>query len=134
MTTVLAYVAYFRKALVAAVGVGTSVLAANVLPARYALYVSTGLGIATAILTYVVPNVERVIEEWGDEGPVDGISASDLIAEYTAEHAHAAPELPAEAAPGSTPTSDTPQVFEQPETTEFQVSELLDALGHTRTP
>ncbi len=141
MTTALAYVAHFRKALVTAIGVATAILSMSVLPEQYATYVSTGIGIATAVLTYVVPNVEKAIEQWDDEEYPDyGIPASQLIEELEAEVAVPTveleaqvpvpgPELPAEVALEAPPTQDTPE-FVQPDTATYAVDELLDALGH----
>lgn len=45
-----------RKALVTLVGIASALLTANLLPAEWAPYVSTAVGILTIIATYQVPN------------------------------------------------------------------------------
>lgn len=125
---VLIWINTFRKALVSAVGIATAILSMSVLPEQYALYVSTGIGIATAILTYVIPNVVEVIEELEDsrhEPIVGGISATQLIEEWEAQHGDAGPEPVAEAVEEPTPT-------DYPATQEFSVEEALDALGYDK--
>lgn len=53
--------AQIRKALVAAVGILTTLLTANLLPDTWAHWVSTVIGVLTAVLTYAVPNVPAAI-------------------------------------------------------------------------
>jgi hypothetical protein len=49
-------IANARKAVVALLGVLTTLLAQNLLPGQVAAYVSTAAGIITVVLTYWVPN------------------------------------------------------------------------------
>jgi len=53
------YVARFRKGLVGFVGVASSLLSANLLPAEYAGYISVALGIATVLLNVLVANAPK---------------------------------------------------------------------------
>lgn len=49
-------IATVRKAVVTLVGVVSALLTANLLPAEWAPYISTAVGILTIIATYQVPN------------------------------------------------------------------------------
>jgi hypothetical protein len=51
-------IATVRKALVALVGVLTTVLTGNLLPEQAAGWVSSVVGVLTVVLTYWVPNAE----------------------------------------------------------------------------
>lgn len=108
MTTVLDFIDHMRKALVAAIGCASTIATMGAIPAPYDRYVALGVAIATAVLTYVIPNVEQAVRDNLPED-VAGIPASQLIAEHEAEQANAAPVEAAEAAEVPTPTEDTPQ-------------------------
>ena len=51
-------IATIRKAIVTLVGIVSALLTANLLPAEWAPYVSTAVGILTIIATYRVPNAD----------------------------------------------------------------------------
>lgn len=60
-------IATIRKAIVTLVGVMSALLTANLLPADWAPYVSTAVGILTIIATYQVPNATPTFSSGYDE-------------------------------------------------------------------
>lgn len=52
-------IATIRKALVALVGVLTTILTGNLLPEQAAGWVSSVVGVLTVVLTYWVPNADQ---------------------------------------------------------------------------
>lgn len=60
-------IATIRKALVTLIGIASALLTANLLPADWAPYVSTAVGIATIVLTYQVPNATPTFSSGYDE-------------------------------------------------------------------
>lgn len=123
----LAWISYVRKGLVNAVGMATALLALGLLPEPYAGYIASGIAVATLVLHYWIPNAETLVKALPDTNPVDGIPASQLIAEHEAEHHAAAPESPADAVESPAPTEDTP-VDSGPATVAMPVEDLLAAL------
>lgn len=78
-------IATVRKALVTLMGIVSALLTANLLPAEWAPYVSTAVGIATIVLTYQVPNAGQVKHEVSVS--LDSAAVQGLIDEKVAEFA-----------------------------------------------
>lgn len=119
-TKILDWIKSVAKALTALVGIATGIAAMGVLPQPHATYVSIGIGIATAVLTYVIPNVQQIIED-NIPDPA-GLTVDQIV------KANPAPVEPAEAVESLTPTEDTPQPV-GPDTEALSIEQILGELN-----